>query len=83
MRSAARAVRAVHKHWRGRTPKAGGRVWMAWYGTKAQGDKGLGIVATRPPSFGRVTHRCRRVSAEDEPGAEFVGGVDFEAVFAR
>ena len=55
---------------------------MMWYGTKAQGDKGLGIVATRPPSFGRVTHRCRRVSAEDEPGAEFVGGVDFEAVFA-
>jgi hypothetical protein len=25
----------------------------------------------------------RQLLAEDEPGAEFVGGVDFEAVFAR
>ena len=51
-------------------------------GRNTQGHKGLGTVATRPPLSERVTHRCRHVSAEDEPGAEFVGGVDFEAVFA-
>ena len=48
----------------------------------AQGHKGLGTVATSPSLSGRVTHRCRRVSAEDEPGAEFIGEVDFEVVFA-
>ena len=36
----------------------------------------------KPAVVRRITHRCRRVSAEDESGAEFIGGVDFEVVFA-
>ena len=55
---------------------------MEWYGTKCPGPQGLRDGGHTTAVVQARDHRCRRVSAEDEPGAEFVGGVDFEAVFA-
>jgi hypothetical protein len=62
-------------------PKLAAGSWTVWYGTKCPGPQGLRDCGHKPAVV-RVTHRCRRVSAEDESGAEFIGGVDFEVVFA-
>jgi hypothetical protein len=57
---------------------------LGWcgYGSECPGSQRLGDCSPTPAVVSG-SHGGRIVSAEDEPGAEFVGGVDFEAVFAR
>jgi len=57
--------------------------WLVRNRSKCPGPQRLGDYSLTLRRCQRVTHRGRIVSAEDEAGAEFVGGVDFEAVFAR
>jgi len=57
---------------------------VAWAGVLVVRGTGPAVILGRAGRNHLGTQASKRiVSAEDEPGAEFVGGVDFEAVFAR